>query len=77
MVDVNCAWNVDESITMARRFEAYDLEWLEEPVWLPDDFAGLARGGALQPVAGEIQVPTGPGLGLELDPEVLSRYAWR
>jgi L-alanine-DL-glutamate epimerase-like enolase superfamily enzyme len=28
----------------------------------------------LVPVSGEIRVPTGPGLGLELDPEKIARY---
>jgi L-alanine-DL-glutamate epimerase-like enolase superfamily enzyme len=43
MVDVNCAWSVAESIEMARRLGGCDLRWLEEPVWPPEDFAGLAR----------------------------------
>ena len=28
---------------MARRLEPYALRWLEEPVWPPEDYAGLAR----------------------------------
>jgi D-galactarolactone cycloisomerase len=43
MVDVNCAWTVDEAIRMARQLEPLDLKWLEEPVWPCDDFAGMAR----------------------------------
>ena len=27
---------------MARAFRRFDLHWLEEPVWPPEDFAGLA-----------------------------------
>jgi L-alanine-DL-glutamate epimerase-like enolase superfamily enzyme len=28
---------------MARSLQPYDLAWLEEPVWPPEDYAGLAR----------------------------------
>jgi L-alanine-DL-glutamate epimerase-like enolase superfamily enzyme len=34
---------VDEAIAMARRLRPLDLAWLEEPVWPPEDFEGLAR----------------------------------
>lgn len=43
MLDTNCPWTVDEAIAMARRLRPLDLTWLEEPVWPPEDFAGLAR----------------------------------
>nr|WP_283949611.1 mandelate racemase/muconate lactonizing enzyme family protein [Limobrevibacterium gyesilva] len=43
MVDTNCPWTVDQAIAMARQLRPYDLTWLEEPVWPPEDFAGLAR----------------------------------
>jgi len=43
MLDTNCPWTVDEAIGMARRLAPLDLAWLEEPVWPPEDFAGLAR----------------------------------
>jgi L-alanine-DL-glutamate epimerase-like enolase superfamily enzyme len=43
MLDTNCPWTVDEAIAMARRLRPLDLAWLEEPVWPPEDFAGLAR----------------------------------
>lgn len=43
MLDTNCPWTVDEAIAMARRLQPLDLTWLEEPVWPPEDFAGLAR----------------------------------
>ena len=47
MVDVNCPWPVDTAIAMANAFEPFDLTWLEEPVWPPEDHAGLARVRAL------------------------------
>ncbi len=43
MVDTNCRWSVDEAIAAARSFQSADLLWLEEPVWPPEDVAGLAR----------------------------------
>ena len=43
MVDTNCPWTVDEAIAMARSMAPYDLAWLEEPVWPPEDYAGQAR----------------------------------
>lgn len=43
MVDTNCPWSVSEATTMARALRDQDLTWLEEPVWPPEDYAGLAR----------------------------------
>jgi D-galactarolactone cycloisomerase len=43
MVDTNCPWSAAEALAVARRFAPYDLLWLEEPVWPPEDYAGLAR----------------------------------
>ncbi len=42
MVDVNCPWRVDEASQHAERLAPLKLGWLEEPVWPPDDAAGLA-----------------------------------
>jgi L-alanine-DL-glutamate epimerase-like enolase superfamily enzyme len=56
MVDTNCPWTVAEATAMARRLAPLDLYWLEEPVWPPENLAGLAevraRGG-LPIAAGE------------------------
>ena len=43
MLDVNCAWPASDAIAMARRLEPFNLKWLEEPVWPPEDLDGLAR----------------------------------
>ena len=43
MLDTNCPWSPAEAVAMAHRLRAHDLTWLEEPVWPPEDFAGLAR----------------------------------
>lgn len=49
MVDANCAWAVEEAAAMAAKMRPDDLYWLEEPVWPPENHAGLAevrqRGG--------------------------------
>lgn len=42
MIDVNMGWSADIAIQMGRKFEDYDVYWLEEPV-LPDDYAGYLR----------------------------------
>ena len=56
MLDTNCPWSLQEAHAMARRLAPYDLFWLEEPIWPPEDFAALAqlrRGGAMPIAAGE------------------------
>lgn len=47
-LDVNCPWSVAEAAGVARELtERAHVKggflWLEEPVWPPEDFAGLAR----------------------------------
>ena len=41
--DTNCPWTPAEARTMAARLKAYDLHWLEEPIFPPEDFSALAR----------------------------------
>jgi D-galactarolactone cycloisomerase len=43
MLDVNCAWSVPEAVQMADSLADDGLMWLEEPVWPPEDCAGLAQ----------------------------------
>ncbi|WP_067710415.1 mandelate racemase/muconate lactonizing enzyme family protein [Erwinia sp. ErVv1] len=43
MVDVNCPWTPEEACHRARELKTLNLAWLEEPVWPPEDAAGLAR----------------------------------
>jgi D-galactarolactone cycloisomerase len=56
-VDASCAWTVPQAIDMANKLKPYDLTWLEEPLWPPEDYAGLARlkaeGGGMSIAAGE------------------------
>ncbi len=55
MIDVNMGWSADVAIQMGRKFQDYDVYWLEEPV-PPQDFAGykrIARALDLRIVGGE------------------------
>src|SRR5207249_2376190 len=40
MVDTNCPWTVAQAVEMAHRLAPFDLHWLEEPVWPPENVAG-------------------------------------
>jgi L-alanine-DL-glutamate epimerase-like enolase superfamily enzyme len=42
-VDINCEWTPSHAAQMAMAMDEYDLFWLEEPVWPPEDYAGLAE----------------------------------
>ena len=43
MLDTNCPWSVDEALAMVEALRPFRLHWLEEPVWPPEDHAGLAK----------------------------------
>src|SRR5499426_806305 len=55
MLDTNCPWSVEEAVRIGRRLERFDLRWLEEPVWPPEDYAGLAR------VRAAVRIPIASG----------------
>jgi L-alanine-DL-glutamate epimerase-like enolase superfamily enzyme len=54
-VDTNCPWTVDEANFVLEQVRELDLHWIEEPLWPPDDYAGLAslRGRGTPISAGE------------------------
>ncbi len=55
-IDTNCPWTVAEAIDMAHQFQPLAPLWLEEPVWPPENFEGLAEvrvAGGLDIAAGE------------------------
>ena len=55
MIDVNMGWSADVAIQMGRKFQDFDVYWLEEPV-PPYDFDGykrIARALDLRVVGGE------------------------
>jgi L-alanine-DL-glutamate epimerase-like enolase superfamily enzyme len=43
MLDTNCPWTLAEAKRNARRMEPYDLMWLEEPTWPPENMQALAE----------------------------------
>ena len=43
ILDVNCAWTVNQVRGLADELREFRLKWLEEPVWPPENFDGLAR----------------------------------
>jgi L-alanine-DL-glutamate epimerase-like enolase superfamily enzyme len=49
MMDTNCSWSPIEALNLAHRLKQYNLRWLEEPVFPPEDFGALA---ALQAATG-------------------------
>lgn len=59
MVDCNCPWTVEEALARCCILRDLDLEWIEEPVWPPEDHAGLARVRA----EGGIRVAGGENVG--------------
>jgi L-alanine-DL-glutamate epimerase-like enolase superfamily enzyme len=36
MIDVNCAWSVEQALGYLPKLETLKLKWLEEPVWPPE-----------------------------------------
>ncbi|WP_092137815.1 mandelate racemase/muconate lactonizing enzyme family protein [Cupriavidus sp. YR651] len=55
-LDVNCPWTVREALDMAEKLRPFNLRWLEEPVWPPENYSGLARvrqAGGIPIAAGE------------------------
>ena len=56
MVDTNCPWTPEQARQMALKLRPYDLHWLEEPIFPPEDFraiAALREGTGVPMAAGE------------------------
>ena len=43
MVDTNCPWTPEQARHMTLKLRPYDLHWLEEPIFPPEDFAAIAK----------------------------------
>ena len=43
MLDVNCPWTLAQARERAEGLRESRLRWLEEPLWPPEDYEGLAR----------------------------------
>ncbi len=57
MVDTNCPWTPEQARLMTLKLRPYDLHWLEEPIFPPEDFQAIAaaacRHGRWPMAAGE------------------------
>jgi len=55
MIDINQGWSADTAILMGRKFEEYDVYWIEEPVPVEDvpGYLRVARSLDLRVVGGE------------------------
>jgi L-alanine-DL-glutamate epimerase-like enolase superfamily enzyme len=42
MLDANCPWSVEEALAIDAEIADLGLHWFEEPVWPPENYAGLA-----------------------------------
>ncbi|MGD9866493.1 MAG: mandelate racemase/muconate lactonizing enzyme family protein [Hyphomicrobiales bacterium] len=42
-LDTNCPWSTEEALRYDRELAPLGLGWLEEPVWPPENYTGLAR----------------------------------
>jgi L-alanine-DL-glutamate epimerase-like enolase superfamily enzyme len=55
-LDVNAPWTVREAIDMTEKLREFNLRWIEEPVWPPENYSGLAavrKQGGIPVAAGE------------------------
>jgi L-alanine-DL-glutamate epimerase-like enolase superfamily enzyme len=43
MLDVNCPWTLLEARGRAEELKDIQLKWLEEPIWPPENYDGLAK----------------------------------
>jgi len=43
MLDVNCPWTLLEARGRAEELKEIQLKWLEEPIWPPENYDGLAQ----------------------------------
>ena len=50
MLDVNAAWNLSQARQQAAGLAGLGLAWLEEPLWPPENYDGLARLRAEYPI---------------------------
>ena len=74
-VEFHGYWNLPAAIRIAQELEPHRPMWLEE--MLPQDnlYSGLVTATAVPAQDGEFPLPPGPGLGVELNPELLASGA--
>lgn len=55
-LDVNCPWTPSEAVRFAQQVQPGSFAWIEEPVWPPEDYLGIAdvrKRGGIKVAAGE------------------------
>lgn len=56
MIDLNCGLNIVNAINLIKKLEKYEIEWVEEPIWPPENYrllGELARKTEIPIAAGE------------------------
>lgn len=51
MADINCGLSPASAMDFAKDISRYELKWIEEPVWPPDDYESLREINRITPVA--------------------------
>ncbi|MEM3313837.1 MAG: mandelate racemase/muconate lactonizing enzyme family protein [Thermoplasmatales archaeon] len=51
MVDMNCSMDFEAAKEFMNKANKYELKWVEEPIWPPDDFDSLRKLNQIGPVA--------------------------
>jgi L-alanine-DL-glutamate epimerase-like enolase superfamily enzyme len=67
ILDVNCPWTLSEARSIANELKAIRLKWLEEPLWPPENFDGLAE----LRICGDIPIAAGENIYTLMDFERL------
>lgn len=55
-LDVNCPWTLHQAQSVSKHLKSVNLKWLEEPLWPPENYEGLAelrRSSGIPIAAGE------------------------
>ena len=55
MIDAHHSWNLKEAVRRLRELERYEVSWIEEPIWPPDDY------DALSTIASKTTIPLASG----------------
>ncbi len=51
MADLNCSMDFETARDFMQKIQKFELKWIEEPVWPPDDFKSLEKLNRIAPVA--------------------------
>ena len=51
MADINCGFELEAARKFATAASRFELKWIEEPIWPPDDYDSIAQINKIMPVA--------------------------